>query len=576
MSATTSGVGLELGGSDPNFLTSRWKWSLRLIALVLVFLYSLVNRFAMNVDGISYLDMAYAYMKGDWKIAINSYWGAGYSWLLGGFLVPFGVPFYWESTVVHLVNSLVFIVALVAFEYLLKGVIQLRAQSHFGEIDTTPFDEWTWWVAGYVLFLLVNTLILPVTIVTPDMCVEAVVLLASGIVVRMAMGRDSTLVHVLLGVVLGIGYLIKSPMFPMGLLYVVMTWLIVSPARRRLYRPMVTLLIFLLISTPYIVLISRAAGRPTIGENARLTYADHAYGIYFLYWQGLESGSGTPRHKDATRKLMNAPDVYEFATATGGTLPPYYTPPYWADGLRLHLDWRGQLGILRDSAKEVVDLVYALREYFLIGLTFIFLQESAARFFRRMWEGWTIWLPAFVAFAMYTPIHIEPRFLGGYILLFWAGVCFALQFPQGQFAHRLFRAATLALALLVGYRILRPLREYVPPVQETVAQALAKHGLRSGDRVAQMLFENRDVHYWAHLGQFVIVAGIPFQQERVFWNSPPEIQCRVEQVLRQTGAKVLVTQNPPPLLVGARWERIAGTDYAVLFLNPEGCNIISK
>ncbi len=131
MSATTSGVGLELGGSDPNFLTSRWKWSLRLIALVLVFLYSLVNRFAMNVDGISYLDMAYAYMKGDWKIAINSYWGAGYSWLLGGFLVPFGVPFYWESTVVHLVNSLVFIVALVAFEYLLKGVIQLRAQSHY-------------------------------------------------------------------------------------------------------------------------------------------------------------------------------------------------------------------------------------------------------------------------------------------------------------------------------------------------------------------------------------------------------------------------------------------------------------
>ena len=123
------------------------------------------------------------------------------------------------------------------------------------------------------------------------------------------------------------------------------------------------------------------------------------------------------------------------------------------------------------------------------------------------------------------------------------------------------------MVLLVSYRILRLLRDAVPPVQETVAQVLEERGLRAGDRVAQMLFDNRDVHYWAHLGQFVIVADIPFDQEEVFWSSSPEVQRHAELTLRQTGAKVLVTENPPSLPDGSGWERIASTDYAVLFLD---------
>lgn len=565
-------VALEGSGQDHVRL---WKWGLRLAAIGLVCTYSWVDRFFMGVDGISYLDSGYAYMRGDWRMAVNPYWGAGYSWLLGAFLTLFRVPPYWESTGVHLTNILIFVATLIAFEYFLSGVIQLRKQVPCSEVGRIPLNEWTWWVLGYLLFIAINLFIVAVTNVTPDVCVEAIMLLASGLVVRMAAGRDGVLAYAALGVTLGVGFLIKSPMFPMGLVYLGMAWLASRRFRSAHWRAAMALGIFLLICAPYILAISRAAGHLTIGENGRITYGSVVMGINdFSYWQGQFPGAGTPRHPEATRKLMSDPEVYEFAPGRGGTLPPYYSPAYWADGLKFHMNWRGQFSELRLSGQKLLDVFYYLREFVLVLLVLLFLQDNTWAFLRRMFLCWPIWLPALVALAMYAPILIEPRYIGGYVLLFWAAVSFSLEFPDSVLTRQLFRATAFALVILVGYRFLHEptaqLRQSAPPVnlQWTVAQSLMQHGIRPGDRVAQMLFHNRDVHYWAHLAGVSIVAEVPFEEEGKFWASSPEVQKRVEALLQQTGAKVLVTQNPPPLPPSSGWERIPGTDYAFLSLAP--------
>jgi 4-amino-4-deoxy-L-arabinose transferase-like glycosyltransferase len=564
---------LKEGGKLRNeYPTALWKWSLRLWAVALALAYNWIGRYSMNVDGISYLDMANAYMRGDLGMAVNSYWAAGYAWILGVFLQLFHVSPYRESTAVHLVNVVIFIATLVSFEYFVTGVIQLRARISNGESGSIPFTEWTWWVLAYLMFMTVNAFITPVTIVTPDLCVEAIVLLGSGIVVRIALGRGETRMYVFLGAVLGVGYLIKSPMFPMGLVYLGIAFLVQHRSRRIAWRTFAALAIFLAISSPYILVISRAAGRPTIGENARITYGHYVLGIRdFSYWKGQIPGTGTPRHGDATRKLMSAPEVYEFDSSPGGTLPPFYNPPYWADGLRLHLNWRGQLYVLRDSANELLTVLFDLREFVLVFLVLLFAQESARGFLRRLLGCWFIWLPGLIAVAMYALVHIELRFLGGYVLLFFAAISFALEFPNALLTRRLFRAVALALLVLVGYRLLHepggPLQQAVPPVQWSVAQSLAQRGVRPGDRVAEMLFHTKDVHYWAHLAGVTIVAEIPYEEESRFWASSPEIQRQAEEMLAQTGAKVLVTQNPPTLSPDSGWERIPGTDYALLPLN---------
>jgi hypothetical protein len=59
----TSVQGSSETGPPCRTLNPAWKWGLRLLAVLLALVITFVQRFAMNVDGISYLDMAYAYMR---------------------------------------------------------------------------------------------------------------------------------------------------------------------------------------------------------------------------------------------------------------------------------------------------------------------------------------------------------------------------------------------------------------------------------------------------------------------------------------------------------------------------------
>lgn len=42
-----------------------------------------VRQHSMNADGIVYLDIGDAYLRGDWAVAINPVWSPLYSWVLG-------------------------------------------------------------------------------------------------------------------------------------------------------------------------------------------------------------------------------------------------------------------------------------------------------------------------------------------------------------------------------------------------------------------------------------------------------------------------------------------------------------
>jgi hypothetical protein len=86
------------------------------------FLQAWANRFAIDPDGVNYLDIARAYFRGDWKMALNSYWSPLYSWVLGFVLHLFKPPPYWESTVIHVVNFAIFLLALRSFEFFLAAV----------------------------------------------------------------------------------------------------------------------------------------------------------------------------------------------------------------------------------------------------------------------------------------------------------------------------------------------------------------------------------------------------------------------------------------------------------------------
>jgi hypothetical protein len=178
-------------------------------------------RFTMNPDGISYLDMGDAYLRGDWHMAINGWWSPLYSWILGLVLKVLKPSAYWEYPLAHLLNFVVFLAALVCFGFFLRTFIAYRKKSEHdsGDDEEATLPEWAWWVLGYSLFIWTSLVLISIRLVTPDMCVAAFVYLASGLILRIRTGTATARTFVLLGIVLGLGYLAKAVMFPLAFVF---------------------------------------------------------------------------------------------------------------------------------------------------------------------------------------------------------------------------------------------------------------------------------------------------------------------------------------------------------------------
>src|ERR1700758_5447176 len=54
-----------------------------MLALAIGGLRAWATRYWVDPDTISYLDMADAYLRGDWSMAFNGQWNPFYAWLLG-------------------------------------------------------------------------------------------------------------------------------------------------------------------------------------------------------------------------------------------------------------------------------------------------------------------------------------------------------------------------------------------------------------------------------------------------------------------------------------------------------------
>ncbi|MDQ3258363.1 MAG: hypothetical protein M3R15_31510, partial [Acidobacteriota bacterium] len=290
-----------------------------LVAIVLGLLHAWHGRYVMGSDGISYLDMGDAYLRGDWQMAVNGYWSPLYSWLLGLALLLIKPSSYWEFPVAHLVNFLIYLAALGCFTFFLGEVMRDQQQQQQREREAQSgrmtLPAWAWVVRGYTLFLWSALEMIALQSVTPDMCVAACVYVAAGLIVRIRRGASGWMTYVWLGMVLGIGYLAKAAMFPLAFVFLAVSllasvWATGGVWRGAVGRMAVAVAVFVLVGGPFLVALSMAKGRVTFGDSGRLNYAWYVTNVGYRHWQGEPAGSGEAKH--TTRKVMAEPAVYEF------------------------------------------------------------------------------------------------------------------------------------------------------------------------------------------------------------------------------------------------------------------------
>ncbi|HEV2802238.1 MAG TPA: hypothetical protein VGW12_17330 [Pyrinomonadaceae bacterium] len=566
----------------------------------------------MGADGIAYLDIGDAYWRGDWAAATNAMWSPLYSWLTGFALWLFQPSAFQEFTVVRLLNFALYLLSLAAFVFLLRELERFQhgrtKEDGDGTHDvdaaaTTAVDaradfqtlpRAAWLIFAYALFIWTSLSMNRVARTSPDVLVSALVFVASALLLRVRTRRAGWTTFALLGLTLGAGYLTKTFMFPLAFVFLAASLFAGGGVRRlqtnlpNLPRVALALAVFLCVSAPFVVAVSRAKGRLTIGDTGRLNYAWHVNGTQpFIHWQGDATGTrGIPAHP--TRKLLDAPAIYEFAAPVAGSYPPWYDPTYWYEGIRPRLSLRQQLkAIARNLLLAYQFLFYRFFPGAIASALFILFymsRRTAPRLARDIARYWFLLLPALVASVSYMLIHFEQRYFAPFVVVSGACLFASVRQPRRDDARRLSAALVIVtlitFALSLGFYSARDLysavRDLAPgrgarvDVQWQVAEELRRLGIAQGEPVASI--GNTMFHAWPRLARVRVVAEIPTRtggDVEKFWAGDRALKAKVVETFARTGARVIVAEGIPPWAQETDgWRRIGATHFYVYMLAP--------
>lgn len=568
----------RMGEREPHIAaarTTRVRVAAWALSLALGFIQAWRSRHTMNPDGVSYLDLADAYVRGDWSAAINAYWSPLYSWVLAGAMLLFRPSPYWEFTVVHLVNFGVYVLSLGAFDLLVKEIIRTRreAPGMASQKSPTADDEWAWWVLGYALFLWSALGVIGLTVVTPDMCVAALAYLAAAILVRLRNPAASWWVSLALGVTLGFGYLAKAAMFPLTLVFIVagvVAWRVSRAIAVR--RAVVAVVGFAAVALPFIVALSVTKGYPTWGAVGKLAYV----------WCVDGSRPSPPCDDDstdygivqATRQISQAPDVYEFGAPIGGTYPPWYDPSHWYPDVEIRL-----LPVRMASKLLIHSLEYLRLAAPIVAVLLVvaWVAGRSAVTASGVRPFVPLMLPASAALVMYGVVYIQPRYLGPFLVLVSLGAFAAVRPPDERSGNRLLGGAAIALGavlvtpLLVSLSLNALVLITQPQLagrsahrQWQVAEELRRAGVRPGDAVAAI--GNELAPAWARLARVRVVAQMPAGEADLFWASDSAARSGMTRLLASTGARAIVTSSLPAWASRGAWRAVDATSYSVFLI----------
>ena len=547
------------------------------VALPLGHIEGLYGRVDYTTDAISYLDVARAIHDGQWQMAFNPLWSIGYPLLIAAMEPFFPSTGDGEWRLLHLLNLFVFATAYASFIFFLRGLVS--AYQCASQKVVTAVVQNRLIVAGTALFLCSELCIDNVSRVGPDMLVTTFFLLALGLLSRL-LDEPRTRTFILLGCALGAGYIIKAIFLPLSLTIITVAGIALH--RRRLPILKLTLVVAFaaLFAVPYIAGLSHAYGHFTMGESGTVNYAWHVNRVTQIHWQGGPARFGKPVHP--TTQVSTDPPIYSFAEPFHVSYPPFFNPPYFYEGLKHVFILKLQL---RAIAANLLHLEQVLRPlpifYAVLICCGLILSYKPARtsWFATCKPFWPLLLPAFIGIALYLQVHLEGRYLPGFLLVIIFTPFALLLLAMDQFPSRItqgilaFLLVGCAATLLITDRstLARALHRthYSDSGQWVLARFMQQHGLHPGDEVA-VIGGPAASCTWAHVDHLRIVSELevdlyapPDTAINLFWNATPDRQKTILGVFAKSGAKLVISRVTASQHPTDGWIRVPGTDNVV-------------
>jgi hypothetical protein len=557
------------------------------VALALAGAEAWATRFLMNPDGVSYLDIGDAYGRHDWHNAINAYWSPLYSWILGFFINVVKPTPYWEYPLVHLVNFLIFVGALACFEFFLTSFVSQQQERNrdllaYGQMG---IPVWTWYLLGYSLFIWTSLILMGLRVANPDLLVFAFTCLDFAMLVRIHR-EPSKRNFLLLGVALGVGYLGKAVLFPLGFVFL-LTAAISTKAYRQAFA---SGLAFLVIAAPFIASISYNKHRLTFGDSGRLTFAGYISnlepwfpgdgGDFYIdgigHAENIDNPSAFSKELiHPVKKIFERPATYFFDGPIGGTYPFWYDISYWQDGIRPFFQLSRELQVLRYAILYSLALTWGLFYQLPVTIALLLLFLLAPRpsvCFVSIAKSWYLILPAFIGYLMYAIVHFEYRYVAPFICIGWLVLFSGIQVPASTGFRILIRSLVSIVAIsqigFPSYAVSEYAKnsDFQHDLYSQAAQALLQQGLQPGARIA-MISEDplgQGGPFVARLARLHIVAQVNTPSQ--FWSATSSTQSQVLESFADCGSEAVVSYRPPQTTQG--WRRLGETDYYMFKLTP--------
>jgi len=541
------------------------------------------GRVRYSGDAINYLNIVRAIHIGDWKLALNSYWGLGYPLLISVVTPLFPNTPSGEWIAVHVLNVVILAATALVFCWLASTVAAALPMSPL--LPTTSRNAII--LGVFTIFLSTELSMDNVSRVGPDLLISGLVFATCALLLQLRI-EPTAMRAITLGVLLGVGFIVKAIFLPLTLVFALAA-LFVMWKRQSKYSYLLLILVpAAVFAVPYIAGMSWAAGHFTYGDAGPLNYA---WNVNKLepggLWQGQPPVYGTPIHP--ARMVSTMPHIYLFDGPFAVTFAPFFNSPYYYQGYRRSFSMRAQL---RACAGNIFRLVKILRFQFILYVLIVC--WAIGRLGKTppsrgvIGNLWPLLLVSAVGTAIYLLVCVEARCIASFLAItllvgFMAVISQHASLPQDNARPQrksilisLMLAASVATILATAHDADRDVighiqrhQLYSNDDQWKAGIYLRQAGLHPGDKVAiiaNLVDATRST--WAYIDQLQIVGilgGSLLDTQTMdfdaFWHATPEAQRVMLENFHHTGARAVVALAKPAGMEAVGWSAIPGTPY---------------
>lgn len=547
-----------------------------LISIAIALFQAWAYRFRLfSCDGTSYLDIADAYLHGNYHDALNSIWSPFYSWVLAVFIAVLKPDTYWEFGMMKLVNLLAFAFQLVGFELLLRETITLykTQAATFQEKRIYQIPEWLWVYIGYIGFIYVTlTGISGVYVDCPDGMMHACVYFAFAYLLRTT--RSNSIANYLkMGFALGIGFLSKAFLFGWSFIIFALALISGSNLRKSIKQTLCGFAVFVLVAAPFVCALSL--------KLHRFTYSDGGpFHMAFNVYRSADYKTLKPVHPYDV--LLKDPVIWGFTGVyKDATFPPWYDRIYFSEGYKciFNLQWQIVVWVINMDYYWRLFFGVLICAYFclvlVVGKVCIYPSLALLR------NNLLISVPPLAGLTMYaitTNLYINdsPRYFSSLFLLALIASFYLLAVPNTK-RGRVGLAAMIIVLLGSFFQLsFIQLREDMRVAQHCeedhlnwkISEELKHMGFKEGD---QVIFLGCIITNWTRLARLKVVGYMPDIEQ--FWKAYPRRSQEIYDALRKYGAKALVVPAEYASMHDMKderdFQRVKGSDCYVHFVSTD-------